>query len=262
MTVVPFLFYASLSATIVLFIMLTLSGKLHLLREFTAADLCFSALLGFLTPFLYYLVLLKAYTLLPAQQAQPLNMFWGIMVVILSIPMLKQKARLTDWVALVICFLGVIVIATEGRVAALKFTNAAGAVMAVGSSLIWALYFILNVRDKKDPMARLFVNFSFGTIFIFIVYAFHFSVPSWLGLAGAVYAGIFEMGLTFFLWLTAMKLSGSTVNVAVLVYLVPFLSFLFIHVLVGEKILFSSVSGAVLIVAGILINKYSEFNQN
>lgn len=259
MTVVPFLFYSSLTASLVLFVMLALRGKLHLLRDFTVKDLRFSAMLGFLTPFLYYLVLLKAYTLLPAQQAQPLNMFWGIVAVILAIPLLKQKARPMDWLALAVCFLGVIVIATQGRLSELKFTDPLGAFLAVGSSVIWAFYFILNVRDKKDPMARLLVNFSFGTLFIMPLYLFNFSAPSWQGLAGAFYTGLFEMGITFFLWLTAMKLSGSTVNVAVLVYLVPFLSFLFIHILVGEEILLSSVLGALLIVVGILLNKYAEF---
>jgi drug/metabolite transporter (DMT)-like permease len=85
-----------------------------------------------------------------------------------------------------------------------------------------------------------------------------FGIPPWQGLAGAAYVGLFEMGLTFFFWLSAMKLADAAVNVAVLVYLVPFISFVFIHILVGETILISSVLGAVLIVGGILLNKYRE----
>ena len=50
-----------------------------------------SAILGFLNPFLYYMILLKAYSLLPAQIAQPLNYTWPVMLVLLSIPILKQK---------------------------------------------------------------------------------------------------------------------------------------------------------------------------
>ena len=43
---------------------------------------------------LYYLILLKAYQLLPAQVAQPLNMIWPVILVFLSVPILKQKREL------------------------------------------------------------------------------------------------------------------------------------------------------------------------
>jgi len=52
-----------------------------------------SALLGLINPFIYYLILLKAYQLLPAQVAQPLNMIWPIILVFLSIPLLGQKIK-------------------------------------------------------------------------------------------------------------------------------------------------------------------------
>jgi drug/metabolite transporter (DMT)-like permease len=37
-----------------------------------------SAITGALNPFGYYLILFKAYSLLPAQLAQPLNMIWPV----------------------------------------------------------------------------------------------------------------------------------------------------------------------------------------
>jgi drug/metabolite transporter (DMT)-like permease len=47
-------------------------------------------LLGALNPALYYLVLFRAYDLLPAQQAQALNYTWALTLSLLAVPLLKQ----------------------------------------------------------------------------------------------------------------------------------------------------------------------------
>ena len=61
-------------------------------------------LLGLLNPFLYYLVLFKAYALLPAQQAQPLNYTWAITLSLLAVPLLKQQVRWQEWLALLVSY--------------------------------------------------------------------------------------------------------------------------------------------------------------
>ena len=58
----------------VLFVIMVLTGKLYLLKETTLKDLAWSALLGLITPVGYYLILLTAYSRLPGQVAQPINM--------------------------------------------------------------------------------------------------------------------------------------------------------------------------------------------
>ena len=78
------LLFSSLTSIAVLGAILTLQGKLRLLIGGTARDYLRSALLGFLNPFLYYLILFHAYDLLPAQEAQPLNYTWPLMLVILA----------------------------------------------------------------------------------------------------------------------------------------------------------------------------------
>ena len=255
---IELLFYSSFCSALVLFIILAVQKKLPLLKELKKGDLLLSALLGFLNPFLYYIVLFKAYSLLPAQQAQPLNMIWGIVLVLISIPLLKQKIKLTDLLALFICFAGVIVISTKGDLSRMHIGNLPGVLLAVGSSVVWSFYWILNIKDKKDPMLRLFLNFSAGFVFVSVLFVSIFKIPAWQGLLGGIYVGIFEMGITFFFWITALKLADKTVNVAILIYFVPFLGFVFINIFVGEKILISSVLGALLIVMGTFINKYKE----
>ena len=63
------------------------------------------------------------------------------------------------------------------------------------------------------------------------------------GIGGSAYAGVFEMGLTFVLWMRALSLSRTTAQVSNLVYFSPFLSLILINVIVGETIRASSVIG-------------------
>jgi drug/metabolite transporter (DMT)-like permease len=79
-----------------------------------------------------------------------------------------------------------------------------------------------------------------------------FGVPG-EGLLGAAYVGTFEMGLTFVLWLKALRLSRTTAQVGNLIFLSPLLSLVLIHFLVGEEIFPSTLVGLVLILAGNVI---------
>jgi len=253
------LFLASFVSLLVLFIIVSVQNKLHYLFRHSAKDYLRSALLGFLNPFLYYIVLFKAYSLLPAQEAQPLNYTWSITLALFSIPLLKQRIGYVSILALIISYLGVFIISTRGNVLGFKFTNPYGVILALGSAVIWALFWIYNVRDKRDEVTKLFLNFSFGFIFIFIAMVLSSRIkiiPPMAGIAGGIYVGLFEMGITFVLWLKALKLSKTTAQVGNLIYLSPFVSLVLIRFVVGEKILLSTMVGLVFIVTGIIIQQY------
>ncbi|MCD4682360.1 MAG: DMT family transporter [Bacteroidales bacterium] len=253
------LLFSSIFSCFVLFVLLVSQKKFHLIKETTKRDVINSSLLGFLNPFLYYIVLLKAYTLLKAQEAGTLNYIWPITLVLLSIPMLKQKIHWVSIVAIFISFFGIIIISTEGKIASLEFREPLGVLLAVSSSIFWALYWIFNIKDKRDEVVKLLLNFLFGSVYILIVVLIFSDLNITMkGLAGAVYIGLFEMGLTYFLWLKALKLSVNTARVSNLVYLSPFISLIIIRNVVGEKILLSTIIGLTFIISGIIIQKLSE----
>ena len=247
------LLYASATSAVVLLLVLAVQGKARLLLRGSAKDYLRSALLGLLNPFLYYLVLFWAYDLLPAQQAQPLNYTWAITLTLLSIPLLGQRPSARDLAAVGVSYLGVVVIATEGAPLSLRFDSPLGVALALGSTIIWALYWIYNTRDTRDPAVALCLNFLFGLVYIAAAAPALTTVrlPNLAGLAGALYVGVFEMGVTFVLWLKALRLTSSTARVSNLIFISPFLSLVFIHLLLGEEILCSTVVGLVFIVGGI-----------
>jgi len=249
--------YASIVSLFALMVILVLERKIKLLFSYSSKQYLRSMLLGFLNPFLYYLVLLKAYDLLPAQEAQPLNYTWAITLAILSIPLLKQKIGLKDIVAMLVSYSGVYVISTHGDVTSFHFSNPFGVALALGSTFIWAFFWIYNTTDDRDPVAGLFLSFLFGLPWVLVfrlLFSTGWGLPP-LGLLGAAYVGLFEMGVTFVLWLNALKLSESTAKVGNLIFLSPFLSLVFIHFFVGEDILASTFIGLVLIIAGILVQQ-------
>ena len=249
------LFYASIVSTVVLFVILTVQKKLKDISLLSKKHWLMSIGFGFLNPFAYYLVLFKAYDTLPAQQAQIINYTWAITLSLLSIPFLGQKVVGRQWLAIIVSYIGVLVIATKGQLLNLHFENPYGVCLALFSTVLWAFYWILNTRDKRDPVVGLFLNFlcalPFIAIYVFFVEGFR--PVSIGGLLGAAYIGFFEMGLAFVLWLKALKYTDNTAKIANLIFIAPFASLIFIHFLVGEEIFLSTLAGLVLVMTGLVI---------
>jgi len=249
---IQLLFYASIASLLVMLAVLIRQGHLQLLLRTSSRDLLLCAALGLLNPCIYYWVLFKAYNLLPAQEAQPLNYTWAITLSILAVPLLKQHLRRLDLLAIGISYFGILVIATHGAPFTLRFSNGYGVLLALGSTLIWSLFWIFNTRSQIEPVVGLFLNFLFAIPIIALItwLTVGFGFDSIKGLYGAAYVGLFEMGITFVLWLKALRLTKSTAKVANLIFLSPILSLFLIHFIVGEDIHWSSGAGLLLIIAG------------
>lgn len=244
-----------MTSTLVLGLLLLLGGKRRLILQVGWRDLGFSALMGILNPVAYYLILFRAYSILPAQVAQPLNMVWPIVLVIISIPMLGQKIGWKSIGAMLISFTGVIVVSWQGGTGWGDPENRLGILLALSTSVLWAFYFIFNTRDRRDPVVRLFLNFLFASLYLLAGGmvkgdVFPGSPEAW---GAAIYVGIFEMGVTFALWLMAMQHARTTDRISNLVYLAPFLNLVIVHQVLDEKIYLTTVYGIVLLVSGIMI---------
>jgi len=251
---------SSLVSLLVLFVAVMATGRRTVLSGLTGKDLLFSAAMGLINPFVYYLVLFRAYSLLPAQVAQPLNMVWPLVLVLFSIPVLKQKISLKSILALLISFGGVILISLQGGKGNRTEGNIAGVMLALATSVLWALYWVLNARDQLEKIVRLFLNFLFATLYllvgsIFVKQAIPSSFIAW---STAAYIGVFEMGLAFIFWLLALKYSVTTDKISNLVYLAPFLNLLFVHLILGERIFYTTIGGIVMIVSGILLQNINK----
>ncbi len=240
--------------------MVTRQGKWGEIRRMAGSKWAFSALVGFLNPFLYYNVLFVGYDLLLTQEATTINFLWPIVLVVLSAVVFRQRLTVKTLAALLLGFCGVLVITTKGDPASLHFRSIRGVLLMLATTVIWSVFWILNMKDERPPSVKLFLGFSFGLLFSFLLWLFFLPhrKPPLEGLLGCLWAGVFEMGLTFFLWLGALSLAEKTAHVANLIFLTPFLALFWINLAVGERILPSTLFGLALIVAGIACQKWAE----
>ena len=253
------LFWAVVGGIVVLAI-LNRAGKSPLrFRSLSRKAWLSSALMGFINPFLYYLVLIKAYQLLEAQVAGALNYIWPIVLVLFSIPFLGQKIKARAVAAIFVSFFGILIISTGGHPFLWKFSNPLGAALAVGSAFFWAAYWILNMKDPREETGKILLNMIFGLLYLIIYFAVQGRwpvIPTTAGLLGSFYIGTFEMSLTFVIWLKALNYSADTAKVSNLIYLSPFLGLFWISHAVGENIHDYTLVGLAFIIGGIMLQQW------
>ena len=256
------LFFASATSFVTLGLILLFLGLGKRLKQ-TRHELVRSAVLGFLNPFAYYFVLFKAYSLLPAQVAQPINQVWPLILAILAVPILKQKLPKSTLTSLIVCFIGVTIISSQGEMSIFKQSDPWGVTLALSSSIIWSLYWLVNIKDTRHFAVKLFTNFGFSTAYLLILSPFieGFYTFSFEGITSSIYIGIFEMGISFLFWMKALELSKSAAKVGLMVYLVPFISLIFIHFIIGEQIRFTTIVGLCTIVIGLLYQQKDQLKK-
>lgn len=257
------IFIVAAVTVVILWGFLIVQKKVGLLLKQTKRELLFSMALGAFNPALYYIVLFKAYSLLPAQLAQPLNMVWPIILTLLSVLFLGQKIRWLNFAAMGISFAGVVIVSSQGGLGGFSHTNPVGVMFALLAALMWSLYWIMNVRDRRDEIVKLFTGFLFGLIFLAVAVSIFsdFRFPRGLSLAAAIYTGIFETGISYVFWMNAMKLSSNNARIANLIFLTPFISLIFIRLVLKEEIFVTTFIGLIFIVSGILIQQIKRNRQ-
>ena len=244
-------------SAVALFILIVVQGKTASLLKMKNRDWIRIALLALVNPVGYYLILFRSYELLPAQIAQPLNYTWPVMLVLLSVPILRQALRRIDILSLGLCLTGVILISQGGSGSTKEFSRS-GIILALSSSVLWALYWLLNSAQKGNEIIRMFWSFTAAIPVLLIIKGFlGLETPAWTlkGILSSAYVGLFEMGITFVFWAMAMKLARRSADISNIVYLAPFLSLVWISIILGETIYWTTVAGLITIVTGILAGK-------
>ena len=255
---IQMLLVASLVSVAVLLLICTIKGTLPQLASTFLANPKYFILLGLVNPLGYYLILFKAYDLLPASQAQPLNYSWAITLTLMAAFFLGQKIRKQDWLACALGYLGVLIIATKGDVLALSFDSPLGVGLALLSTLLWASYWILNAKNKSDPILVVLLGFLVSLPFSALLVWYEglgwetIGIKGWLAVT---YVGLFEMGVTFVLWLTALKRTQNTAKVSNLIFLSPFISLILLSQIIGETIYPSTLIGLVCILLGLVVQQ-------
>lgn len=258
LTVFNMLLVATVTAMLVYACMMTIERKWGSLKSMPKDVVVKTALLGIVNPVAYYLVLFRAYDLLPAQMAQPLNYAWPIFLLVLLAVFNHEKIPGRKYIGMLISVSGVVCISlggggVEGKVSVL------GIFLALFSAVFWAAYWMLNNRlnGKVDATVALFLEFFAGSVVLGVIGCFiGVEVDSMEGLLSGIYIGLFEMGIPFLTFGMALRITKNPALINQMCYLSPFLSLFLIAIVLGEKIAPATYVGLALIVVGLVYNQY------
>ena len=252
------LLVASCTAFLIFLFALLARKKWKEVKNLSASQWRWFALLGLLNPVTYYLVLFRAYDLLPAQVAQPVNYSWPILLLILLSLFAGQSIPKIKYVGMLLSLGGVVLIsAGTGLSDKLEF-SVTGFLLAFLSAFLWAGYWMVsNKRKEVDAIIALTVTFFFGSAYLLIASLWMEPVVLPIqALLSGMYVGAFEIGIPFVCFGMAIQLTSNATLVNQMCYLSPFLSLFLIHLVLGEQIVWTTYAGLLLIVVGIIFNQY------
>lgn len=259
LTYFEMLLVASCTSLVIFALVMTIQRKWGLVGKLTSRQWGLFAGLGLLNPVAYYLVLFRAYDLLPAQVAQPINYAWPIVLLILLALFAHQPIPSRKYIGMFVSLGGVTLISMGSGQMGDGGIPVGGLLLAALSALLWASYWMLNnkYKDSFDSILSCFMSFLFGTLYLVAgACVTGVNISTLPGILSGMYVGGFEMGIPFICFGLAMRKTTNPALINQLCYLSPFLSLFLIAVVLGEQIAATTYIGLILIVLGIVFNQY------
>ena len=236
---------------------LAVSGSLRSVMEVPRTIRWRCLILGLLNPGLYYWILFQAYDLLPAQDAMAINYTWGLTLPLIASLFSKIVPTRSEIGLALLSYLGILIIVTDGDLSAFEFTAPLGVLLALLSTVIWGLSWVLNSRFvdtyQLNPEVTLFLNFTAATPILWLLTTLSDGAIAltWASILSGLYVGLFEMGIAFVLWMNALRLTNNPIRVSSLISLAPPISLVLITTVLGEPIAQSTLLGLVVILLGL-----------
>jgi len=242
-----------------LLILCACTGKLKLLRSCSWKDYGIMFGMGTLGIFIYHLLLYIGIDILGAGRSMIINYLWPIFTVVSAVILLKEKMTIRKWIAIVMSFLGIIVVMADSSGGALGSDAITGGVLCVLAAASYGIFVVLNKRLPYDKTLGMMMYYfaSFVVSGVYVLFTGEQFAPELPQLAGLVYMGVFNSAIAFVTWALAMR-DGNTAAVSNLAYLSPVLSLVWAALLLSERIGWSCILGLALIIGGIFVQMTGE----
>lgn len=125
-------------------------------------------------------------------------------------------------------------------------------------NVIMGRILILNTKNQADPVVGLLLGFLVAipcAMGLSLYEGASWLTISWQGWLAVSYVGLFEMGITFVLWLSALKSTQNTARISNLIFASPFISLILLATIIGERIHPTTIIGLVFIISGLVIQQ-------
>ena len=211
------------------------------------------ALIGLPGTLFYNLFYYAGAAILPASQAFIINYLWPIMSVVFACILLKEKLTGRKVLAFVISFLGVVTVA-GGDLVNFHGRTLWGILLCMGAAVSYGVYTAVNQKWNYDKQVAVMVVYG-STFLLCAVISLVMGTPlqiGWGQLAGLGWNGICVMAVATTTWALALE-SGNTAKVSNLAYITPFLSLVWVFLVLHEIPSPFAVAGLCLIVLGIFV---------
>lgn len=258
-------FYMFGFAVLIMTAVLAYTGKIKELKSLGMKDF-FKLFMYSIPSFLYYFLYTIALKLIPAIEASMLNYLFPILIVVFAIPINKEKLDLAKVISLILGFTGMMIIVTNGSFGNLKISNLFGDILAIGAAVSWAVFSNLLKLNKLDIVLSNYmitvISFFFSIVSLFVFS--DFIIPGITSATGILWLGLSNIVLSYYIWTKALKISSSAL-IASLSFLTPFVTLLFIVVLLNEKVTVYHMMGLAVIIIGIILQNIKtlfNFRQN
>ena len=248
------LLFASLFATIFLFIINCIKGNLKEIKNYKLKDFFKIFIIGILGTFLYNLFLYLGINTMQASQAFIINYLWPIMTVIFACIILKEKITIRKIIAIIISFIGVIIVSSNGDLLNIEKSNIIGTIYCILAAISYGLFSVLNKKQNynKFTSMMLFYLTSFCISLIYCLSAKKIFIPETNQLLGLLWIGVFTSAIAFTSWALALE-KGDTAGISNIAYITPFITLVWTSVILREKLSIYSIIGLIIIILGIFI---------
>ncbi len=250
-----FLFWSSAVSFIVLLASTVVTKKAKNFLTYRIADWLNVIFLGFLGTYLFYILLYFGYANAQGLEVLVLQYTWPIFIVLFSVFILKEKLTLHRILAILLGFIGVMLILTKGNFSQIHLDNYLVDILVIIGSLGFGLFSVLSKKIQLEHYTLTTAYFGVAIIasFISMMWFSNFSLPTKDAIIPILVNGIFVNGFSYILWIKALK-NAEASFIAPFVFLTPVLAAFYLIVFFKEPLLPVYGLGLVAVIIGGLLN--------
>jgi drug/metabolite transporter (DMT)-like permease len=251
-----FLFWSSLISFVALLGVTFTVGKGKEFFNYKVSDLLKVVFLGFLGTYLYYILLYFGYANAQGLEVLALQYSWPIFIVLLSFFILKEKITLKRTSAVLLGFLGVILVLTRGNFTQIHLNNYSVDTLVIIAAFTFGLFSVLSKKVNFEPYTMITIYFLTATIISFasMMWFSDFSLPTKNTFIPILINGLLVNGFSYIFWIKALK-NAEASFVAPFVFLTPILAALYLIIFFREPLSIVYGLGLLAVIAGGLLNR-------
>lgn len=256
-----FLFYKLLLASVCLFVVLILTGRLRLLGRYSVKRLAKLVFAGFFGYFMYYFLYFWALGLARPQDAVAeaviINYLFPMCTLLACAAIIGEKLTVRALISAVICFVGVYVVVSKGDFSRVIFEHPLVDLLALLAAVSWGVFSALGRRWRHEPLTGMFIFVSTALVVSGIVLLFTGGrrYPIGWEFYGTFHVGVLCNTVGVMLWFGALRHGGASL-VGNLSLLSAFVALVFIRVLLpNQTIPLVAVGGLLIVTGGVLLSR-------